>query len=275
MILRFAAGIAALYLMLSPAVAQSSCPTVQEVADLSRTNEKVEYFKARELARCIKEMRAAVEASKAATEMAWTAFRGPMNILSQLPVFDHAHDTCDEVGSVLKSVRTQLRVQLGGGESHVENAGVGIDALMKHFIKVEAWQVFFTDKTAWRRLVEQKSTVQFALRCLTNVKPLLEKPLDVKLAARAMQWNSEACTLAEPADAPRRGDARAPCTVQTFPEEFKAYYGIPLTESHTYVLGWLRRRHLEGGPAVVALLQTTALMFAKELAAGEVVAERR
>ncbi len=273
MILRIAASIAVLYTIVAPASAQSSCPTVQEVTDLSRTNDRPDVFKTRELARCIKELRAATEAAHTANEMAWAAFRGPLRLVEQMPVFDHAHNTCDDVAGVLKSARHQLRVQLGGGDNYVEHAGIGIDALMKHFIKADAWQVFFTDKAGWRRIIEQKSTIQFALRCLTNVKPLLEKSFDVKLAAQAMQWYAEDCARAE-----KEGDAKKEdhpdCTVKTFPAAFKAHYGIDATESHAYVLGWLRRRHMEGGAAVVALLQTTALMFAKELEVGEQVTSR-
>ncbi|MBP9669625.1 MAG: hypothetical protein KBE09_05045 [Candidatus Pacebacteria bacterium] len=274
MILRIAACLAASYLIIAPAVAETSCPSAQGIADLMRTNERLDIYKARELAQCVKELREAVVSARTANTVAWSVGAHPMRFLEQIPAFDHTHSTCDDVPNVLRAVHLQTRILLAGGEQHIEQAEVGLKALMKHFIKADAWQVFFSDKAAWRRLVEQKSTIQFALRCLTNVKPLLEKPFDAKLAERAMQWFSEQCGRSVRGANDRKFEDYPECTMKTVSEEFKAHYGVELTESHAYVLGWLRRRHLEGGPAVVSLLQTTALMFAKDLAAGEQVTIR-
>lgn len=274
MMLRFAAAIAALCVLWMPSVARAQCPSEYETERMLLTDEKYASYRVRELAHCIKSLRASVEAARVATEVAWSAAANPIRLLEEMPAFDHMHNTCDDMSRVLQSFYLQLRIQIAGDAEHIDNARAGLKALKKRFVKAEAWQLIFKDRAEWRRLIETKSTTQFALRCLASIKPLLEKPFDVKLAERAMDWYSESCAESVASPEARRGE-HPECTVKTFPGEFKAHYGIELTNSHAYVLGWMRRRYLEGGSIVVAFLQSTALAFAKELATtGEVPAQR-
>ncbi len=88
---------------------------------------------------------------------------------------------------------------------------------------------------------------------LTEHAYLLDKPLPIA-AALASQWYGSSCY--EP-EAEWSGDyQKRDCTkLKNFEVRFKETYGVEPTASAAYALGWLYRRHLEGGPQTVAVWQ--------------------
>ena len=84
---------------------------------------------------------------------------------------------------------------------------------------------------------------------LQESAPLFEKPLAV-IGAVAGDWYSYGCW--KPLDELHETSQRACKKLTTFPNHFKEAYGVDVTPNTAYVLSWLYRRHMEGGPKIVA-----------------------
>ncbi|MDB5238372.1 MAG: hypothetical protein JWM46_642 [Candidatus Kaiserbacteria bacterium] len=87
--------------------------------------------------------------------------------------------------------------------------------------------------------------------------PVLGKPLTLN-AASAGEWFRLDCY--EPED---KQYEPARCKTN-FAKTFKEDYGVEATRSNVYVLMWLHRRYLEGGPKLVAEWQRIGLDLSKE-----------
>ena len=99
---------------------------------------------------------------------------------------------------------------------------------------------------------------------LGQVSVLLDQPLPIA-AATAGDWYSNDCYSPE---ADLSDETKKTCAkLKGFETGFKATYKVEPTANHAYVLSFLYRRYMEGGPKLVSEWQHIGMDFAKEYVA--------
>lgn len=115
------------------------------------------------------------------------------------------------------------------------------------------------------RLMKAAAITGYVEQTYTDVKILFERPFDVSLASASPRWYDYQCWRPKQEDR-RSSDAAQVCKeLSWFADRFKQVYGAEPTYNSSWTLGFLFRRHMEGGMKLVVEYQNIAKEFGKML----------
>lgn len=126
------------------------------------------------------------------------------------------------------------------------------------FARPEALEQFFrTTKSIIVRLIDRSAVRGMIMATGDRLKPVLEKPADALLAQKGMLWLFAYCYI-------EGNEAADGCKDNSFPADFKTYYGVDADSENVWALGFLIRRDLETR-GLSKTYQKIALELLKEL----------
>lgn len=113
------------------------------------------------------------------------------------------------------------------------------------------------------QIIRRIAVVGFATSVAENTRVVFEKPFATKMGELWVEWRNTQCDEEKGAD--------DPCKKVTFEAEFEKTYGAKPSDDQALVIGFLHRRHAEGGVALVKMWQEIGNDFANALSPKPVV----
>ncbi len=154
-----------------------------------------------------------------------------------------------------QSVYYDAREKLNPDADYREDA---FDALRSKFSEPDVLRSYYeVSKQTMLATVVKAAVKGTAVNLLKAGLPVFGKPLTLT-AASAGDWFGKNCYRPEEEQYSYAQD----CKTSKFPKLFKDDYGVEANRSNVYVLAWLYRRHLEGGPKLAAEWQRIGLDLA-------------
>lgn len=229
-----------------------SCSKYEGYSASENADSKAQYAKF-----CIDDQKTIIGGIADAVQFAYSAGRDSLHIVKTISLT--ALSSADRIGVKATSLNWQLGDKLRPDREYGQDV---FSFLRSSFADQARLRSFYeVAKPVLRSRFLETAVVGVVSDALKENEFLFKKSL-ASVASQAGAWYSYTC-----------GDSveswsefqRQKCeTTKLFAAKFEEYYGVAPTKDSAWVLGFLHRRHREGGTRVVAEWQRIALDFASE-----------